>query len=285
MTNETMAKRLRDYALQLEEEGANLYRARAFRSAAGQLLMMTRPISEVFAEEGRAGLERLPGIGKSLAYTVEGLLRTGELRTLRPLDAQREPDRQVTSLPGIGHRTAELLRDRLDITTLEALRLAAVQGRLAQVGIGPGRLADLIGEIDRRLDAKRQARRDEEPSVEALLALDEEYRQRAPRHDLPTVAPRSFNPEGDSWLGVLRGEKDGWKLRALYCNTALAHRLGRTLDWVVVYFDRGSTSGQRTVVTETGGDLAGQRVVRGREQECRAWYQEHLQPAGSEPAA
>jgi DNA polymerase/3'-5' exonuclease PolX len=234
MTNETMAKRLREYALDLEKEGANLFRARAFRTAAGQLLMMTRPVREVFEEEGRAGLERLPGVGKSLAYTIEGLLRTGELRTLRPIDAEREPDRQVMSLPGIGLRTAELLRDRLGITTLEGLRLAASQGRLTSIGIGPERVAELMTEIDQRLSTKRQAVCIDEPSVEDLLALDEEYRRRAQGHDLPTVAPRSFNPEGESWLGVLRGERGGWKMRALFSNTALAHRLGRTRDWVVV---------------------------------------------------
>src|SRR4051794_32981625 len=115
MTNEAMARRLRDYALEVEKEGGNLFRARAFRTAAGQLLMLSRPIAEVFAEEGRAGLERVPGIGKSLAYTVEGLLRTGELHTLRPLAALHESDRDLASLPGVGLRTVERLRDRMGI--------------------------------------------------------------------------------------------------------------------------------------------------------------------------
>jgi hypothetical protein len=283
MTNETMAKRLREYALELEKEGANLFRARAFRTAAGQLLMMSRPVREVFEQQGRAGLERLPGIGKSLAYTIEGLLRTGEVQTLRPIDADREPDRQLTSLPGIGLRTAEVLRDRLGVNTLEALRLAAIQGRLEVIGIGSSPSGELVAEIDRRLSAKRQAMLDDEPKVEDLLALDEEYRRRAEQRELPTVAPRSFHPEGDSWLGVLRGERGGWKMRALFSNTALAHRLGQTHNWVVIYFDRGATSGQRTVVTETHGDLIRQRVVRGREHECRTHYQLHA--VGSEPAA
>ena len=45
-------------------------------------------------------------------------------------------------------------------------------------------------------------------------------------------------------------------------------------DWVVIYFyDDSHEEGQHTVVTETRGPLTGQRVVRGRETECRAWYQ------------
>jgi hypothetical protein len=286
MTNEMMAKQLREYALALEKEGGNLFRARAFRTAAGQLLMMSRQVAEVFAEEGRKGLERLPGIGKSLAYTVEMLLRTGELRTLRPVDAHREPERDLTSLPGIGVRTAEQLRDRLGITTLEGVRAAALAGRLGTIGIGPGRVAPLVAEVDARLGAARKPKApEEEPGLESLLALDEEYRSGAAEGALPTLAPRAFNPEGARWLGILRREREGWKMRALFSNTAVAHRLGKTNDWVVVYFEKGSVIGQRTVVTELRGDQAGKRVVRGREPECRAFYARQVQPVGSEPAA
>jgi hypothetical protein len=40
-------------------------------------------------------------------------------------------------------------------------------------------------------------------------------------------------------------------------------------DWVVIFFQRDNQpEGQRTVVTETRGEAAGRRVVRGREVEC-----------------
>ena len=56
----------------------------------------------------------------------------------------------------------------------------------------------------------------------------------------------------------------------LFSNTARAHELGRTRDWVVIYFyDGDHHEGQCTVVTETHGPLAGKRVVRGREAEQR----------------
>ncbi len=72
-------------------------------------------------------------------------------------------------------------------------------------------------------------------------------------------------------------------MRALFSNTALAHRLERTRDWVVIFFEKGDVRGQRTVVTEPRGDLAGRRVVRGRENECRVYYE--AGPVTSEPAA
>jgi putative hydrolase len=59
----------------------------------------------------------------------------------------------------------------------------------------------------------------------------------------------------------------------LFSNTARAHELKRVRDWVVIYFAADDREeGQRTVVTETQGPLRERRVVRGREQECEAYY-------------
>lgn len=57
-------------------------------------------------------------------------------------------------------------------------------------------------------------------------------------------------------------------------NTARAHELGRTRDWVVLYFDGGQGERQYTVVTAERGPLKGKRVVRGREDESAAFYQQ-----------
>lgn len=59
---------------------------------------------------------------------------------------------------------------------------------------------------------------------------------------------------------------------ALYSNTAHAHELGMTKDWVVIYRDDRDGAGQWTVVTARYGSLRGKRIVRGREAECDAFY-------------
>ena len=41
-------------------------------------------MADLVAAKGRAGLLALPGIGDSLAFTIEWLVRTGEFRTLHP---------------------------------------------------------------------------------------------------------------------------------------------------------------------------------------------------------
>jgi hypothetical protein len=114
----------------------------------------------------------------------------------------------------------------------------------------------------------------EEPTVALLLDVDRHYRDAAAAGRLPRIAPRRFNPTGCAWLPVLHTERDHWQFTVVFSNTGRAHELGKTDDWVIVYFhDDTHPEGQRTVVTETSGRLAGRRVVRGRESECWAVYE------------
>jgi hypothetical protein len=106
------------------------------------------------------------------------------------------------------------------------------------------------------------------PSVALLLEIDREYRDKAAAGRLPLIAPRRFNPQGKAWLPVLHAHRGDWHLTALFSNTERAHELGHTHDWVVIYFyDGDHREGRCTVVTETHGEQAGRRVVRGREWE------------------
>jgi hypothetical protein len=106
-----------------------------------------------------------------------------------------------------------------------------------------------------------------------LVDVDREYREKAKRGRLPTIAPKRFNPRGESWLPILHATRGDWHFTALFSNTARAHELGKTRDWVVIYlYDDRHAERQHTVVTETRGALVGKRVIRGRETECRAHY-------------
>jgi DNA polymerase (family 10) len=74
-------------------------------------------------------------------------------------------------------------------------------------------------------------------------------------------------------------------VHVMFSNTALAHKLERTHDWVIVYHDRDGYTGQHTLVTEQHGPLRGRRVVRGRELECAAYYQPGLSETAHEKLA
>jgi putative hydrolase len=107
------------------------------------------------------------------------------------------------------------------------------------------------------------------PSVEELLDVDREYRQKAAAGELPLIAPERFNPTGDRWLPVLHTRRGSRLYTALYSNTERAHRFGRSRDWVVLYARDAAGERRYTVITATHGVLRGHRVVAGHERECR----------------
>lgn len=267
MNNVTLARRLVEQAATLEQNGHNLYRVRSYRRAASAIKMFPRPVSEVLAEGGRQALEAIPGIGEHLSYTLEGLVRTGAFKTMGVDAGPIDPEGALTALPGVGPRLALRLREELGISSVEEVEQAAHDGRLGRVGVGPKRLRTLLDVLAARRGGARAA---EEPAVADLLAVDEEFRSLAEARDL-RLSWDGVPAEAGS-APVLQTRRGGWSFRATFSNTALAHRLGLTRDWVVIHFQDGATVGERTVVTETRNHLCGQRVVRGRERECQACW-------------
>jgi putative hydrolase len=272
MQNQAIADRLREAADLLQQQGANPFRVSAYRHAADTLAGLPEDAAILLEREGRAGLEALPAIGRSLAAAIAEMATTGRWAQLERLRGAVSPETLFQSIPGVGPELARRLHDDLQVDTLEGLELAAHDGRLERVkGIGARRAAALRAALAAMLARTRRTPRSSttEPDVELLLDVDAEYRSRAGAGDLPKIAPRRFNPEGEAWLPILHADRGPWHFTAVFSNTARAHELGRTDDWVVVYFHSDDQEeGQRTVVTETRGRLAGERVVRGREPEC-----------------
>jgi putative hydrolase len=125
----------------------------------------------------------------------------------------------------------------------------------------------------------------DQPSVAELLDVDAEYRQKVKSGALPRIAPRRFNPTGEAWLPVLHTERGSRHYTALYSNTARAHELGTTHDWVVIYRDDRGGDGQWTVVTSQYGELRHKRIVRGCEDECIAFYNRRAEEGESKSQA
>jgi putative hydrolase len=287
MNNEWIGVRLRSHANDLERAGANIYRVRAFRRAADLVESSEISLVDLVEERGRAGLEALPGIGQSLAYTLELLVRTGEIHTLRPVQASHDPLGQLLSLPGVGVRLAERLHSRLGVSTVEELEQAVRGGRIDGLGLKPRQLRGLLQALEARMRERRStAGLPGEPSILLLLEVDAVFREKVEQEEESSILPRRFDPERGGWEPTYRTCREGWRFRVRFFRSALAWRLGQTRDQVVVWFENGTSSGQRTIVTETRGDLEGQRVVRGRERECRLQDRCAVRcPGDPEPAA
>ncbi len=276
-SNEQIAQQLERIAELLEGQDANPFRIQAYRRAAETLRGLDEPAHAILAREGIAGLERLPNIGERLARSIEQYVVGGGIALLEHLQGAANYQRVLATVPGIGPKFAGRIYDELGVETLEELETAAYDGRLAQVeGFGNKRLRGVREALAGRLGSRRggtaQRQAGDQPAVEVLLDLDREYREKAEQNRLPRIAPRRFNPNGEAWLPVLNVERDGKRYSLLFSNTARAHELGTTHDWVVIYRDDRDGGGQWTVVTVSQGPLKGKRAVRGRERECEAYY-------------
>ncbi len=273
--NEWIATKLEEVAELLESQEANLFRVRAYRHAAATLRRLPSPASGLAREKGVAGLREIEGVGESLARSIEQLVHTGRLALLERLRSGSGPEDTLATVAGIGPELAHRIHERLGVDSLYALEAAAHDGRLGTVpGMGPTRVRAvreaLAGRFQRRdgLPARPSPEPREDPSVAELLDVDREYRERSAAGTLPRIAPRRFNPTREAWLPVLHTERAGRQYTALHSNTARAHELGATRDWVVLYRDDRDGRGQWTVVTARRGPLRGHRTVRSREHEC-----------------
>lgn len=271
--NQMIAEYFREAAGLLRQQNANTFRVAAYTKGADAVEALEADIGDI-AGRGMEALEALPHIGRGLAAAIVEILETGHWSQLDRLRGMIEPEPLFQTIPGVGPHLARKIHEGLHAESLEAVEVAAHDGRLeALPGIGPRRASairhSLAGMLARRRPPNIEAAGlPPEPSIETLLDVDREYRDKAAAGELQLIAPRRFNPEGKAWLPILHTERAPWHFTALFSNTARAHELGKTSDWVVIFYSSDHRhDGQCTVVTETSGPHTGQRVVRGREKE------------------
>ena len=278
VSNSLIAERLNEYADLLEQQQANRFRIAAYRRAALTVAAFKEDLGDIYRRGGSPALLELENVGTGIASAIAELIRTGRWSRLERLRGALDPEKLFQTVPGIGPRLAARFHDQLDIDTLEELEVAAHDGRLHSLpGIDHKREQMIRAGLAAMLARPRPAFHrnvSAGPGVEELLDVDREYREKSARRELATITPRRFNPDQRSWLPVMHTLRGPWHFTALFSNTARAHELRRTDDWVVIYFyDDNHDEGQHTVVTETSGSLKGRRVVRGREAECRDLYE------------
>lgn len=148
MDNLTVAEALYEIADLLEFTGEDPFKVRAYRKAAEAVGLLPEQVAGLT----RAGrLTRVPGIGKAIAAKIAELVETGRIGYLEELRQAVPPGvLDLTRVPGLGARTAMLLYRRLGVDGLEALELAAREGRLRDLpGMGPRKEAAILEAVAR----------------------------------------------------------------------------------------------------------------------------------------
>jgi DNA polymerase (family 10) len=286
-SNSDIAQVLDRIAELLEYENANPFRIRAYREGAQSIRSAEHPVADFIRNGQIDKLDALPNVGSGITAVVSEYVTSGQSGLLEELESKASPEAVMAKVPGIGKELAGRIVDQLHIKTLPELEQAAHNGELASVeGFGAKRIAGIRSSLagilsqtlrnnqhERTADTTKQSSQsDDRPSVSLLLDIDADYRKGAEQDKLQKIAPKRFNPDNEAWLPVLHAKRDGWEFTALFSNTAQAHKLEKTDDWVVIYYKRGDTERQHTVVTETKGPLKGKRVVRGRDADNRSFY-------------
>lgn len=147
LTNAQIAATFRLLADLLAIRGESVYKVTAYRRAAESIAQTSEPIAAI-RQRGR--LTDIPGVGKEIARKLTDLLDTGTFRLLEDVETEFPPGvATLLTVPEIGPKRARLLYQQLGIESLDALRGAIIQGRLARVpGLGPREVARIAAGLE-----------------------------------------------------------------------------------------------------------------------------------------
>ncbi|MGZ5903915.1 MAG: DNA polymerase/3'-5' exonuclease PolX [Reyranella sp.] len=226
----------------LELRGENPFRVRAYRRAARTVEGLPQSVRTMLG--GGYDLAELPGIGKDLSGKIADIVRTGHFQLLDSL--KRKVPGQIgdmAALPGLGPKRLKLLYDKLKLRTLDDLRRAAKEGRLAEVrGFGPTIVSRLVEALEKPAPGKRFKLSVAEAEADSLLAYLQErgariavagsYRRRRDTiGDLDILATRD---DGDIAAKFLRYENVAKVLAHGTTRAAVLLRSGLQVDLRVV---------------------------------------------------
>ena len=157
LPNSAIADALEELGDLYELDGAIVHRVLAYRSAARSIREAPVSVAEL-AHTGRA--TELAGIGATLEQKILALLDTGTIPAAEKLRAKVPAGLiAITRLPGLGPKRARLLHSQLGIDSLDALREAALAGKLRTVkGLGPKFEAGVIVSLEKGIGERATPR-------------------------------------------------------------------------------------------------------------------------------
>jgi len=131
----------------MDIRGDDPFRLRSYRNAAEAIETWPTPMQKIAAEDGLAGLQSIPGVGKAIAGKILELLDRGTFDAWeRIIKETPEGVLDLLDIPGIGPKTAAMLHQKYKVSSREGLKEFVAGGGLEMVeGIGP-KTADRIKE-------------------------------------------------------------------------------------------------------------------------------------------
>ncbi len=124
MTNQEIAKILQEIGEYLEMQDVP-FKPRAYEKVAEVIASFQEELSDIYKKGGLKAIGEIPGVGASIAGTIEELLKTGrskhyeELKKKTPVNLS-----ELSSVEGLGPKKINVLYRKLGITDLKELEAA-----------------------------------------------------------------------------------------------------------------------------------------------------------------
>jgi len=151
LKNEYLAAAFRDIGFLTEvEDGPNAqFKSRAYYRAADAVEGLDEGVSAIYEKGGIDALLEIPAVGKAIAAKIEEHVKTGKIRYHEELRAKFPIDTAQLRIEGIGPKTLKAIYEKLKVTNLAELEVAAREGRLKTVpGISAKKEQDIIKRIE-----------------------------------------------------------------------------------------------------------------------------------------
>jgi DNA polymerase (family 10) len=139
MDNEAIARRFYRLSALMEIRGDDPFRLRSYRNAGEAIETWPTPLEQIAKDEGIAGLQSIPGVGKAIAGKIIELLERGTFDAWESITAETpETVLDLLEIPGVGPKTAAMLHQKFKVSSLKELKKFVAGGGLDLVdGIGP----------------------------------------------------------------------------------------------------------------------------------------------------
>ena len=131
MINQELAKIFYEIAEYLEMQGVS-FKPYAYQKAALTLETLEESAEDIYHKDGLKGLEKIPGVGESIALKMEEYLKTGKIKYYQKLKKQTPVKiDELTAIEGMGPQKIKILYEKLKIKDLKDLEKAAQSHKIA----------------------------------------------------------------------------------------------------------------------------------------------------------
>lgn len=148
VSNNSLAEELREIGKYLAMQNVP-FKPRAYEKAADAIEGLDEEAQDIYLRGGKRALEMIPGVGSSIATSMEELFRTGRIAYLMELRKRTAVDLgELSRVEGLGPKSIKKLYDALAIRNIADLEKAARSGKIAKLeGFGEKKEKNILQSV------------------------------------------------------------------------------------------------------------------------------------------